>query len=169
MIRKRLNSRFKLVSHFDNELILNFSYELRNKYSESLEIEDLGDMGEIPTDKRPSIFVCEPLKVKYEHLVYDSHPDYWGIFATHVVEIQGGEIELSRDMNGILTEEVREQLPPEVYQDIAIKIIKRSNRSGADVFFSKPVGYLDFAISVMARDDAKKIVNSGDAIIKNSD
>lgn len=168
MIPKRLTGRFELVTHFEPGWVL-LDKDKRDKYTSSLDIKELGDLNEVDYNDRPTVFVCEPLKSKFEYLAYtDAVPDYWGIFATHVVEIKGSDVNLSKDANGYLSDDVREQLPPEIYHDIATKILLKSNRGGAELFFSPPVGSSAYAVAALARHQAKTLANMADAKSKSS-
>jgi hypothetical protein len=164
MIPKRLSTRYKLVSHYDPALTVEFDIEKRSKYTETLDIKELGDLNNIPVNRRPTIFVCEPLKAKYEYLAYTNDvPDYWAIFATHVVEIQDLDLQVERDANGFMADSVRDQLPPEVYHDIGNKILLMSNRGNAELFFSPPVGSSAYARAALAKHQAKQAVDMVDA------
>lgn len=156
MIPRRLNSQIKLVSHFDPEYINEFGVEEKEKYTETLKIEHLGDISEMPRQKRPAVFVCDPLNIKYEYMVYsEAVPDYWGVFATHVKDIQNYDLDLEKDNMGNLTDKVREDIPPEFVHDIALKIINLANRSPESAFFFKPVGSSAYERSVMAKKRAQ--------------
>lgn len=169
MIPKRLKGRFELVTHFERGFV-SIDKDKRDKYTTTLDIRELGDLSDIGFNQRPTVFVCEPLKFKFEHLAYETtSPDFWGIFATHVVEIKNGGIELSKDANGYLSDEVREQIPPEIYHDIAHKILLKSNRGGAELFFSPPVGSSAYAVATLARLQAKKLASMADVENKNSE
>ena len=144
MIGKRLTQQRKLISHFDEALAQAGTEELK-KYTETLNIEDLGSMSE--WKEQPTIFTVEPLKVKYEYLSYEPDADsLWRIFATHVKSAVNLGFELEFE-DGILKDTMRDLIPIKVVQNISSVIVAMANNTNTEVFFSQPAGFWDFILT----------------------
>jgi len=145
MLKKRLTERVKIISHF--EAALQFAEpDALKEYVKTLDIKKLGDIS--TWEEQPSIFTIDPLRVKYEYLMYD--PDassFWMIFATHVKNITNMDFELKFDGDK-LDDSMRDYFTPELVQNISSIIIKLANRGGMDVFFSPPPAFWDFILSL---------------------
>ena len=145
MLKKRLTERVKVISHFDSALQFADQDALK-EYVKTLDIKKLGDIS--TWQEQPSVFTIDPLRVKYEYLMFDPDANsFWMIFATHVRDITNMDFELK--FNGErLDESMRENFTPELVQNISSIIIKLANRGGMDVFFSPPPAFWDFILSL---------------------
>jgi hypothetical protein len=152
MIKKRVTSTRRVVSHFDPALA-NIDSERLKKYGETLDIKDLGDLSALP--ERPTVFEIAPLKSKYEYLAYSQTVDYWSIFSTHVVSIEG--IEMERTPDGDISPKERDTLPTDVVQNICSMIVSLATSTGAEGFFSLPGGFWAFISRTRARNAAEKM------------
>lgn len=165
---KRVSAETKLVSLFDDAYVTGFTDEQRESYEGTLDIGKLGDI--TGKDKKPAVFVCKPLMPKYEYLAFDAFPDYWGIFKTHVVSIEGGPFEVVRE-NEQIVDTQRGDFPTRIVQDIASQIVALCNKSGGDYFFTPSGAAQHYAQAVKARLAVKQMMKSANtaaAIIKNT-
>jgi len=153
MITKRITAVTKLVSQFDDAFILGFDEDIKQKYMDTLNIDELGDLKNLK--EQPTIFVVSPLKAKYEYLINDSSIDPWAIFSTHVEALQNcPDIKLEHKQ-GVLTHETQELIPPRIVQDIAHMIVSLANKSGSEVFFTQSVASLRYSQAVKIKDASK--------------
>ena len=137
-IHKRLSEERKIVSHYDDALV-HIDSEKVKKYVTTLNIDDLGDLRNLP--ERPTVFTVKPLTTKWEHLAYDTRGiDFWGVFSTHVTAATELPFELEF-REGVLAEKVRDLFPPNIVQNVASIIIALSNNNGDSIPFTPPGGF----------------------------
>jgi len=164
-IKRRLSADRRVVSHFDPALY-SLSDSKLQRYSETLDISELGDLAELPT--RPAIFTIKPLSSKYEYLAYSDPPDYWGIFATHVKSVTELDFELEFE-DGQIKPQHRDDFAPRVVHNIASIIKELANDVGGGDFFTPPAsfwGSVSLAKSRIAREAARMDASSVAAKIK---
>ena len=163
-MRRRLTDSQQIVSLFDEAYVMQFSDEQRDRYTDTLDIKELGNIGEM--ENKPVIFTVKPLMVKYEHKAYCDFPDTWGIFRNHVQSVLYGD-ELGIEwINGKIDDACREYVSPRVVQDIANQITALSNKTGSDYFFTPPGAALHFARRLQTRNAARRAVTLGAARTK---
>lgn len=165
---KRVSAETRLVTLFDDAYVLSFTDEQREAYENSLDIEALGDMNKLV--KKPAVFVCQPLKPKYEYMAFDVYPDYWGIFKTHVTEMRDGPFDIARE-NEKIVDTMRGDFPTRIVQDIASQIVALCNKSGGDYFFTPSGAAQHYAQAVKSRHAVKQMMKSANtaaAIIKST-
>ena len=153
-IRRRLSADRRIVSHFD-PAIWGISDSKLQRYCEMLDIEELGDLSELP--ERPAIFTIKPLASKFEYLAYSDPPDYWGIFATHVKSVTELDFELQFE-DGEIKALHRDDFAPRIVHNVASIIKELANDVGGGDFFTPPAsfwGSVSLGKSRIAREAAK--------------
>jgi hypothetical protein len=174
MIKRRITALTRLVSQFDDAFVLGFDEDQKQKYLDTLNIEELGSFKEIID--MPTIFNVKPLKSEYEYLIHGDNINPWLIFATHIESVEHFELEdgerLEFDKQGILKDKHHNDFPSRVIQDIAHMIVSLANQSGSEVFFTQSVASLRYAQAVKNRAVSKAAIENArmvDAQNKNSE
>ena len=169
MITRRIKGRKKLVYQKD-EALIDIEDTKLERYFETLDTSHL-DLNELAPSAKPTVFHCDMLKVKFEHLADGAEIDYWGIFATHVKQIENFDVELkfSDKYPDFVCESMRDEIPPDVYKDIAQQIVILARRGDSTVFFSKPVDWWGFKSGVLNRRASKGIALLAGATAKKSE
>jgi hypothetical protein len=146
-IAKRLSADRKLVSHFDKAFV-EIPRDRIREYTKTLDIKDLGDLSQY--NDPPTVFTVKALRVDHEaffDLSYDEfgkadwgETNYWAVFRGHVTNATDLDLEIK---DGYVGNNLREIIPPNVYEDIARKIYAIAN-NGEEVFHMPPVGFMAY-------------------------
>ena len=157
-IRRRNTEPVRVVSFKDIDALKGVEDKRLEKYSASLNIDDLGDLKSFKV--QPSVFTVAPLKSTCEYMVRHGDVDWWGIFQNHVVEVTNIDFDLKKDASGVLADDMHDKFEYEVIKDIADIIYKLANRTSEDPLFFSPVGFWA-GIRVSRSVDAKRISRAG--------
>jgi len=162
-IPKRLTSARKVVSRFDPSWKYVLQRRAYGDYCNTLDIEKIGSMADLPEPF--TVFEILPLRVASEPYVDGENSNWWEIFRTHVRSIGGVDVEFDGDR---IKEKHREEIGPVFIRDIAAMVIDLANCDGVSVFFTPPVGYLDFIQNCQRRIASEAMESVRSAVVKNS-
>ena len=148
MLKKRLSEPFEVASYNDPAFD-KISHEVMTNYAKTrdLSIIDLDSL-----EEKPTVFVCNPLRVEYEHLAIKllSEPAQgaWDIFSTHVIDAknfdhQGRsllEFESLSTGNKVLKQKVREYIDITTVNEV-VQVICHKALKGDFAPFSLPASF----------------------------
>lgn len=169
-IVKRSTAARKVVSRRDPSW--RFTAHVQNAYIDYCNTLDMAIVEKCGTLPDPlTVFEILPLKVTHEVFVDGKDSNWWEIFRAHVTQISGMQLEMQGDK---IKDSLRNEIGPEVIEDIARMIVDLSNADGVSIFFTLPVGYWEFLqncqrllVKEMAQSEASKEIAPSEAAQAN--
>lgn len=135
MLNQRLTAEIKICSIYDSAL-LDIDTDVARKYVLTRDLDPV--LAELPADEKLTIFHVRPLQADKEYLMdgWESSQSEtaWTIFRHHVKAADNlrradGTPVIQLDKDGIVKDEVRELISPDVAKEIAGVICHKANES----------------------------------------